>query len=208
MAGIGTGLWTGLLIAAPVGPIGLLCIRRTLAQGRIAGFVSGLGVATADTIFAAIAALGVGTIDAALTAHEQVIKAIGGAIIIYLGIKMALLHPPDPKVAQEVPRNLVGDYFSICGLTLANPQTIVSFAALFGTAAHMAHPSARSVSELLVGVFVGSAAWWAFLAGLTGYLRTAVTAKTLHKICVGAGLVVVGFGMWLIASIFLAPALP
>ena len=185
-----------------------MCIRRTLAQGRIAGFVSGLGAAFADCIFATVAAVGVGAIDSALTSHERIIKLIGGAVVAFLGVKMVRMHPPDPNAAQENPRNLIGDFFSVCGLTLANPQTILSFAALFGTAAHIAHPSKRTVVELVSGVFIGSAAWWAFLALLTGYLRTRVDAKVLHKICIGAGVVVVGFGLWLIASIFLAPALP
>ena len=195
-------------MAAPVGPIGILCIRRTLAQGRLAGFVSGLGVALADTIYAGVAALGIGAVDETLTAHERLIKVIGGAVVCYLGVKMVRMHPPDPSGTQVAPRNLPGDFVSMTALTLLNPQTILSFGALFGTAAHFAHASTRAVPEIVTGVFVGSAAWWAFLALLTGYLRTTLNARALHRLCMGAGVVVIGFGLWIFASIFVAPALP
>jgi len=124
------GFVLGFSIAAPVGPIGVLCIRRTLAEGRAAGFASGLGAATADAIYGSIAAFGLTVISNFLRSQEFVLRLVGGAFLCYLGVKTWLAQPAG-RAATAEGHGLVGSYTSIFFLTLTNPMTIFSFIAVF-----------------------------------------------------------------------------
>ena len=150
------GFAVGLAIAAPVGAIGLLCIRRTLADGRLAGFVSGLGAATADAIYGAVAALGLTAISSPIVTYQTAVRLIGGIFLMYLGVRTTQSHPAlDSKTGAA--HGLAAAFSSTLALTLTNPTTILSFAAVFaglglGTA------SDRGSAVLMVsGVFLGSA---------------------------------------------------
>ncbi len=124
------GLAIGFAIAAPVGPIGLLCIWRTLANGRLAGFVSGMGAATADACFGAVAALGLTAISSALVTHQSAVRLVGGVFLCYLGARTALTHPAMESKVGTV-RSLAAAFGSTLALTLTNPTTILSFVAVF-----------------------------------------------------------------------------
>ncbi|MGH7682576.1 MAG: LysE family translocator, partial [Candidatus Eiseniibacteriota bacterium] len=124
------GIVIGFSIAAPVGPIGVLCIRRTLADGRAAGLATGLGAASADAIYGCLAAFGLTALTSALVGAQTWVRLIGGAFLIYLGAKTLLAKPGD-RPAQATASGLVSAYASTFLLTLTNPMTILSFVAVF-----------------------------------------------------------------------------
>src|SRR6185369_560193 len=131
MSNLLKGLVIGFSIAAPVGPIGLLCIRRSLTNGRVAGFVSGLGAATADALYGVVAALGLTAITSALLAHQSWLQLGGGGFLVYLGVTTLRAAPPAAAPRATAPTNLRSAYFSVLVLTLTNPMTILSFLGIF-----------------------------------------------------------------------------
>ena len=160
-------LFIGFVIAAPVGPIGVLCARRTLLHGRRAGFFSGMGAATADAIYGFIAAFGLTYISDILVGHQSWLRLIGGTILVFMGVKafraLAVKKADLPRSA----RHYAGLYSSTFFLTLTNPMTIFSFAAVFaGFGLAGIKGSALSSGVLVLGVFLGSALWWLFLVAL------------------------------------------
>ena len=159
------GLIIGISIAAPVGPIGVLCIQRTLAGGNILGLISGLGAASADAIYGFIAAFGLTVISNILVQHQFWFRLIGGGFLCYLGIK-TLLSKPVTEVASEknTSRRHIGAYGSTFFLTLTNPMTILSFAAIFaGLGVGSTSEDYVSASFMVLGVFIGSTLWWCLL---------------------------------------------
>jgi threonine/homoserine/homoserine lactone efflux protein len=194
------GLVIGFSIAAPVGPIGVLCIRRTLADGRAAGFFSGLGAATADALYGAVAAFGLTAISDVLVAQATWLRIGGGLFLCYLGVKTFLASPPsEPTDARAA--GLAGAYLSTLALTLANPTTILSFVAIFaGFGAAARADSYAGAVVLVLGVFLGSALWWLVLSGGVGRLGRRLTPATLVWINRGSGLVIGGFGILALSS--------
>lgn len=190
----------GLAIAAPVGPIGILCIKRTLAQGWPVGLATGLGAATADGIYGCVAGLGLTAIAGFLVAQQTGLKLFGGLFLLYLGVQTLRRQPPardsgEPETAAGAAsaRSLAMAYGSTLGLTLTNPATILSFVAIlsgFGLA-----ETARSQAiSLMVGIFCGSALWWLLLSGLTHHLRRRLPAQFLRWINGASGLILIAFG--------------
>ena len=195
------GLVIGLAIAAPVGAIGLLCIRRTLADGRLVGFVSGLGAATADAVYGAVAALGLTAISSAIVAHQDAVRLVGGAFLCYLGARTALATPAMTAGTGSA-RGLAAAYGSTLALTLTNPTTILSFAAVFAGLGLGATASDRAAAILTVaGVFLGSALWWLILSGAVGFFRRALTPARLRWVNRVSGAVLVAFGVAALLSL-------
>lgn len=189
------GFIMGFSIAAPVGPVGLLCIRRTLANGRLSGFVSGLGAATADGIYGLIAGFGLTFIAAALVEQQFWLRLIGGAFLIYLGVRTFLAKPATEPAALKA-SGLWMDYFSTLAVTLTNPLTILAFAAVFaGLGFTSGQRYDQSVVGLVLGVFSGSAAWWLLLSLGVSLLRSRVTLRGLQWVNWSAGVLIVGFGL-------------
>lgn len=200
---LGRGLIIGFSVAAPVGPIGVLCIRRTLSQGRLAGFVSGLGAATADASYSAVAAFGLAVIADALVRQQNVIRLVGGLFLCYLGLRF-LLAPAASRVTSIPKKRLSGAYASTLALTLTNPTTILSFAAIFaGFGVAVTHGQRAASLALVVGVFLGSAAWWLILSLGVGLLRDKVASGLLAWINRLAGVVIGAFGVAALASVLL-----
>lgn len=198
------GLLIGFSIAAPVGPIGVLCIRRTLADGRLVGLVSGLGAATADAIYGVIAAYGLTLISAILIGQSFWFRLIGGIFLIYLGTKTALAQPADHAAEAEA-RGLASAYLSTVVLTLTNPATILSFAAVFaGLGLASAQGDRLSAAILVFGVFLGSALWWLFLSSGVSLLRTKFNAHGLRWLNRISGLVLISFGIVAVSPVDLA----
>jgi threonine/homoserine/homoserine lactone efflux protein len=160
------GIAIGFAIAAPVGPIGVLCIRRTFAEGRAVGFATGLGAATADAMYGAVAAFGLTAISAFLIGYQLPLRLGGGLFLCGLGVK-TLLARPSGAAPRAQGRGLAGAWMTTVGLTLTNPATVLSFTAVFAGAGlgHAAHGTAEA-GALVLGVFLGSAAWWLILSGL------------------------------------------
>lgn len=189
------GLVIGVSIAAPVGPIGVLCIRRTLAEGRAAGFVSGMGAATADAIYGFIAAFGLTFISGFLISQQSWIRLIGGLFLLYLGVK-TLLAPVADRPAQVEGRGLIGDYASTFFLTLTNPMTILAFAAVFaGLGVGEAQSDYLAAALTVLGVFLGSALWWLTLSTLVALFRQRIGPGVLLWVNRISGLLILGFGV-------------
>jgi threonine/homoserine/homoserine lactone efflux protein len=188
------GAALGFSIAAPVGPIGVLCIRRTLAGGRDAGVLSGLGAATADAIYAAVAAFGLTCISSALTKHQLWLRAVGGLFLLYLGARIFIAKPP-PEARVDREDGLLGAYLSTLFLTLTNPVTVLFFAAVFSGLALVADQGGYARAALLVlGVFLGSGCWWVILAAVVGASRSRFSLAGLRWANRVAGMVILGFG--------------
>ncbi len=196
------GMLIGFSIAAPVGPIGLLCIRRTVAQGRGAGFVSGLGAATADATYGFIAAFGLTFISGFLVSHSSLLNLIGGLFLLYLGIKI-FRSTVATNATDTRSSTLVKHYISTFLLTLTNPTTILSFVAIFaGLGIGSDARDYLSASVMVLGVFLGSALWWLILSEGIHFFRKNFSLRQLQWVnmisgilifCLGAAAVMTGF---------------
>ena len=198
------GVIIGFSVAAPIGPIGVLCIRRTLAQGRLIGFISGLGAATADATYSAIAAFGLAVVAQALVRQQHAIRLVGGLFLCYLGLRFLFSRAASDE-AQASGNGLPGAYASTLLLTLANPTTILSFVAIFagfGVAVTRGEGAASPVL-LVTGVFLGSAAWWMVLSLGVGLLRERIAPGLLSWINRLAGAIIGAFGLAALASVVL-----
>ena len=205
----GRGLLVGFSIAAPVGPIGVLCIRRTLTLGLLAGLLSGLGAATADAVYGAIAAYGLTAISGILVGQSFWFRLVGGIFLIYLGVQTFLAKPatkPAELVGLANAQGLAGVYFSTVVLTMTNPATTMSFAAVFaglglastGASSPAAHLAAIT---LVLGVFVGSALWWLLLSSVVSVLRSAFKLNLLQWLNRVSGAVLIMFGVVALISL-------
>ncbi len=194
------GVLLGFSIAAPVGPIGVLCIRRTLGDGRASGFVSGLGAATADALYGSIAAFGMTVLSNLLVSQQIWLRLMGGAFLCYLGVK-TFLSRPAARPAEVRGKGLVGAYGSTLFLTLTNPLTILSFAAIFaGLGLAAGAGNALSAVGLVAGVFTGSAAWWFILSGGVSLFRSRLDLRGLNWINRISGAIISGFGVMALLS--------
>lgn len=219
------GLLLGLAIAIPVGPIGILCIRRTLAMGQRVGFISGLGAATADGFYGGIAGFGLTAVADFLTGQAFWLRIVGGMFLCYLGITTFLAKPTaslsnvalnsadsadstdftetetgsSGKIAsttRPLPRSLIAAYTSALALTLTNPATIFSFAAIFAGLDVVKSDEAYATSGVLVtGVFFGSAFWWLFLSATVNLFRSWLNAAGMRWLNRISGTVILAFGM-------------
>ncbi len=186
------GLLIGISIAAPVGPIGVLCIRRTLSDGKLTGFLSGMGAATADMVYGAIAAFGLTVVTSLLVDNAFWLRIIGGCFLLYLGVKTFLEKPAD-HAAQASQSGYFSAYLSTFFLTITNPMTILSFAAIF--AGTMLAQKTGSPLILVAGVFSGSAAWWLTLSLGVGLMRDRLTSVHMAWINRISGAIIVTFGL-------------
>ena len=188
------GAVLGFTIAATVGPITMLTIRRTLAYGWAVGFASGLGVVTVDTTYGAVAAFGITAISDALVAISRPLALVGGLFLIYLGIRTMRSQPTDPREADPAGRpSVVTAYASIVGLTFTNPLTILSFAALF--VSFGVQGSVADATLVVIGVAVGSLLWWVILTTTLAVIRHRLSLRTLRAANVLSGAVIVVFGV-------------
>jgi threonine/homoserine/homoserine lactone efflux protein len=195
------GLLIGFSIAAPVGPIGVLCIQRTLTYGRTSGFVTGLGAATADGVYGAIAAFGLTVISNTLVGQQFWFRLIGGVFLLYLGVR-TLLAKPATDAAARGHTTLVSDYLSTFVLTLTNPMTILSFIAVFAGLGLANTPGGTAPAVMMVvGVVVGSGLWWLILSGAVGAFRDRVGGR-LHLVNRLSGVIILAFGVFALAGLF------
>jgi threonine/homoserine/homoserine lactone efflux protein len=182
------GFIIGFSIAAPVGPIGILCIQRTLAGGNVQGLITGLGAATADAIYGFIAAFGLTFISNFLVEQSIWIRLIGGLFLCYLGIK-AFLSKPQSPVRSVANRNTISSYGTTFLLTLTNPMTILFFAGVFA--------GLGMVNE---SIQYGSGAWWLILSSATGILRNKINERKLAWVNKISGFVILAFGLGAVLS--------
>jgi threonine/homoserine/homoserine lactone efflux protein len=193
------GCAIGLSIAAPVGPIAVLCIRRSLADGPRIGFLTGLGAATADAIYGAVAAFGLTAISGFLTAHQLALRIIGGLFLAYLGIKTLSTKPADKPASAPAYTNA---FASTLLLTLTNPMTILSFMVIFA-AVGVGGESVNywRATLMTLGVFVGSAAWWLFLSNIVAVFRSRITLAWMQQVNRVSGVIILLFAIAILSKL-------
>jgi threonine/homoserine/homoserine lactone efflux protein len=200
------GIIIGFSIAAPVGPVGLLCLRRALTDGRLVGFISGLGAATADAIYGAIAAFGLSAIIAALNHYHQAIQLFGGVFLLYMGTHTYRAQPP-PVAALRRPEHApsrTAAYLSTLALTLANPITLLALTGILAAVGFASNEDTFYQSGMLItGVFVGSCAWWSIVSSTAGWLGRKLSTQTLRRINHVSGGAILAFGIWQLALLAL-----
>jgi len=202
------GVVIGFAVAFALGPIGLLVIRRTIDRGWAYGFLSGVGVATADATYAAIAAFGLTAITQLLVGFDRTLGILGGAVLVVLagrGLRTALARGPSATAGEAVDIDPGGPtgaplraWASMVGLTLANPATILSFTALFASIG-AGTGGASGAALVVAGVLTGSLAWWAILTGLVARLRARLTPRVVLVLNVASSILIGGFGVVAIA---------
>ncbi len=201
------GLIIGFSIAVPVGPIGVLCIQRSLNKGQLSGLFTGLGAATADAIYGLVAGFGLTLVSSFLIAQKLWIQLLGAAFLIYLGIKM-LREKPATK-AKAAPRHsgLLMDYVTTIGLTLTNPMTILSFVAVFaGLGLVNTGGNYLTAMMLVIGVFLGSALWWLILSGSVALLGRKLDQRILGFANKLAGIIMLVFSVVILFGVMFPTA--
>lgn len=191
----------GLAIAAPLGPIGALCISRTLERGFVAGVAGGLGTAIADACYAALAALGFAAFASMLAMIDMPLRIIGGAFLLWLGWK-SFSPRPLPKEASISRTDLFGTVATTFALTITSPMTILSFAAIFAGLGLASGTDLVGKLFVVAGVFIGSLLWWIILSGGVAFLRHRLPEGFANWVARASGVVLIGFGLAAIASLF------
>jgi threonine/homoserine/homoserine lactone efflux protein len=186
------GIVIGLSVAAPIGPMAMLTIRRTLERGLSAGLISGLGIACADATYGAIAALGLTSLSDLLLDYQRIIRLGGGVALLYIGwrILQSARRPVEARRESEPDQSLGRIAGTMYALTLSNPTTILSFAAIFGGLGLALSSSKAESALLVVSVFAGSMLWWLGLCVLLTKLRTRLTPKWIARIDLAAGAII------------------
>ena len=195
------GLAFGFVLAATVGPMWVLCFRRTVASGARAGLVTGLGIALGDTIYGAIAAFGLTAISGLLQAQSLWLGLAGAAFLAYLGIRTLRSTPNVSGNQGSGQGSLARAFLSTLGLTLANPPTILAFAAIFAGLGLAQNASYTAAALVTLGVFLGSASWWLILAAAAGWLHGRVGPGLMRAINVVSGVSILGFAFWQLAQL-------
>lgn len=195
------GIAIGFSIAAPVGPIGVLCIRRSLANGKWVGLATGLGAATADAAYGAIAGFGLTVVSGFLISQRLWLNLFGGIFLCLLGLRTFVSKPAKATAVTEV-LTLAPAYASTILLTLANPMTIFSFLAVFAGLGLATAANYVTASLLVIGVFAGSALWWVILSTAVGGIRSHVSDSWMQLVNRLSGCLILGFGIysfWILA---------
>ena len=189
------GLVFGFSIAAPVGPIGVLCIRRTLSDGRMAGLLTGLGAASADAVYGCMAAFGLTVVSSYLIEHGSILKAAGGFFLIWLGFRTFTAKPPE-TVMEKTTLGGWTAWGSTFFLTLTNPLTIICFTGVFAGLGLAGQKGDWAGAGLLVlGVFCGSALWWLILSLGVGHFRQRFSVRSMILINRLSGALIIIFGL-------------
>ncbi|MGZ3524755.1 MAG: LysE family translocator [Thermodesulfobacteriota bacterium] len=194
------GILIGFAMAVPVGPIGIICIRKTLTDGRLRGLMIGLGAATADLLYACVAAFGLTVVSNAIATEGTWIRLVGGSFLLFLGVRTFRAHPADPKVPVNS-SGLLGSYLSTGFLTLTNPTTIFAFIAVFAALGLGDELNIVSASTLVIGVFIGSGLWFLFLSSGVIFFRKKLDIVGLRWVNRIAGVLIIIAGVIAIVSV-------
>ncbi len=196
------GMLVGLVIAVPAGPVGVLCIRRTLLNGRLVGFISGVGAATADAMFGIIAGFGLTFISDTLLGYQDWLRIAGAAYLLYIGVTALYSDPPTQSVEPKDPDTLVADFISTFALTITNPVTILAFLAIFAGIGFAGEEATLGRAAIMVlGVWLGSLLWWAGLSTGAGVLRLSFQRHHLVWVNRGSGGILVFSAVALLGSL-------
>jgi threonine/homoserine/homoserine lactone efflux protein len=194
------GIIIGFSMAVPVGPIGIMCIRKTLTDGRLRGLMIGLGAATADLLYGCVAAFGLTVISNVIATEQIWIRLVGGAFLLFLGVRTFRAHPADPKVPINS-SGMLRSYLYTVFLTLTNPTTIFAFIAVFAALGLGNEISICSASTLVIGVFMGSSLWFLFLSSGVIFFRKQLDIVGLQWVNRIAGFLITISGVIAIVSL-------
>jgi threonine/homoserine/homoserine lactone efflux protein len=195
---VASGVVMGLIAAVPIGPVNLICVRRTFAFGPLNGFVSGLGAALGDGIFAAITGFGLTWVAQLIEGYATIIELIGGGMLIWFGVR-TFFAPPITKEENcegDGATNLVRAMISTFALTVTNPATLLAFTAMFASLGGLTGGAGSfgDAGFVVAGVVGGSAGWWLALTTLIGLFHTRIDEKAMRVINRGSGVLVAVFG--------------
>jgi threonine/homoserine/homoserine lactone efflux protein len=198
------GMLVGIVIAVPVGPVGVLCIRRAIFHGRLAGFMSGLGASTADAVFGIIAGFGLTYLSDMLLGYQNWLRLGGAGFLLYIGISALTADPAAETQSEHDSEGLLADYASTFALTITNPITILAFLAIFaGIGFSGPQATVGRAAILVLGVWLGSLSWWAALAFGSGMMRLSFDRDHLVWINRASGGILVFSGALLLGSLAL-----
>ena len=194
------GIFIGFALAVPIGPIGIMCIRRTLMGGRLRGLIIGLGAATADLLYGCVAAFGITFISNTLVSQRIWIRLVGGVLLLYLGVRIFRKLPKDPKI----PISNIGilrSYLTAFLLTLTNPLSIFAFIAIFAALGLGSDLGNFSASVLVAGVFIGSCLWFLSLSSCVMLFRKKLDLEGLKWVNKIAGILIIISGVIVMVSL-------
>lgn len=198
------GIAMGFAVAAPIGPVGILCIRKSLADGRVAAFVAGLGAACADTLFGAVAAFGIGAVMSFVEGQMTALKVVGGVFMLWLGLHTWRSAAVMVEAAPGSKRGMLKDFASTFAVTITNPGTIFGVAGVFAALGPLARPGVGLHTALLVaGIFTGSALWWLILAWAASAARNRFTPERMRLFNHLSGAMLLVFGAAALGSLLL-----
>jgi threonine/homoserine/homoserine lactone efflux protein len=195
------GIVVGVVIAVPVGPVGVMCVRRTILEGKLSGFVSGLGAATADAVFGVIAGFGLTVVSDWLIDYQQWLRIVGGCYLLYIGGSAFAAEPPRELESESDPESLLRDFLSTFVLAVTNPITVLAFVGIFAAIGLSGtHATFGLAAILVLGVWVGSLLWWLMLSFGVGYVRHSIEPGHLAWISRGSGAILFLSGMALLTT--------
>ncbi|OGU80071.1 MAG: lysine transporter LysE [Ignavibacteria bacterium RBG_16_35_7] len=196
------GILIGFAMAVPVGPIGIMCIRKTLTEGKLRGLIVGLGAATADLFYGCVAAFGLTVISDTLNSQRIWIRLVGGALLLFLGIKTFRSQPSDPKSKFKIHSSgMLGSYLYTVLITLTNPLTIFAFIAVFAALGLGNGLGYFSASALVAGVCLGSCLWFLSLSSGVTLFRKKLDLVGLQWVNRIAGILIIISGVIVIVSL-------
>jgi threonine/homoserine/homoserine lactone efflux protein len=188
-------IFLGIVIAAPVGPMAILCMNRTLNKGFFSGLATGFGIASADGIYACIVGFGLTAISNFLIAHAKIIHVIGGLLLCYIGIKILLSKQTSSNTKSKSSSDFLSSFF----LTLTNPMTVIAFIAVFsGLGIGTTHPDFIRAITIIFGIFLGSFFWWLTLSMTITIVHHRIESELTKWVNLISGLIILGFGLWMI----------
>jgi threonine/homoserine/homoserine lactone efflux protein len=195
-----SGVIIGLIVAVPIGPVNLICIRRTLAFGPLNGFMSGLGASVGDTVFAIVTGFSLTVIAQLIRGYSSWIELAGGAMLVYFGLHTffarVVARLEDKESKEQGASTLLSAMASTFALTITNPATLLGFAALFAGFGGLAggHPNIMSAAFVVIGVAAGSTLWWLVLTTFVGLFHASISDRVMLIINRGSGFAIAGFG--------------
>ena len=198
------GIAIGFAIATPIGPVGILCIRKALADGRLAAFVAGLGAALADSLFGGVAAFGIGAVMSFIDGQMVVLKIVGGVFMLWLGVHTWRSAAVAVEAEPGKGPGMLRDFLSTFAITITNPGTIFGVAGVFAALGPMGRPGLGLPTALLVaGIFSGSALWWLTLSALASAARNRFTPDRMRLFNHLSGAMLMVFGLAAVGSLLL-----
>jgi len=196
------GVLVGIVIAVPVGPVGVMCVRRTILDGKLAGFVSGLGAATADAVFGIIAGFGLTAVSDLLIGYQHWLRVAGGCYLLYIGGRAFAAEPPAELESESDAESLLGDFASTFALAVINPITVLAFIGIFAAIGLSGSQATFGRASILVlGVWCGSLLWWLGLSLGVGRVRDSIEPRHLAWISRGSGAILFLSGAALLTTL-------